>query len=116
MSQLPIGISSAAGNAVDATVYTCPAGSWAFISAIIATNTTGGGLTITLKIGNRVGTSYTILSANTVNANTTNSYSVGHTASIAPIVLNAGETFLAQGSGSGITVTIGGLVTTLPQS
>lgn len=114
MSQLPIGITLPCGNATDATIYTVPARTWSFISCIIVTNTTAGPLNLLIKIGNRVGLTYTIQSTIAVGANTTTSFCKGTTTAIAPLVMNAGETFLAQASGTGVNMTIGGINTTLP--
>lgn len=113
MSQTLIGVTVAAANGSDATIYTVPAGYVAMIDGIIATNTTGGGLTITFKIGNRVGTTYNIATAVSVGANTAVSFNKGTTTALTTLVLNAGETFLGNGSGSGINVTLSGLLQSL---
>lgn len=113
MSQLAFGTSTACGNATDAVCYTCPAGYYALISGIIGTNTSGGGLNLTVKIGNRVGVTYTILSTTAIAANTATSFNKGTTQAIANIILNAGETILGQGSGAGIILTISGIQTTV---
>lgn len=103
-----IGKSVAAGNASDATVFTMPATFEGFISSILAYNSTGGSLDLTLKV-KRAGADTTILAASAVGAGATTNYNSGSTIPLAPIVLNTGDSLLAQGSGSGITVDISGM-------
>lgn len=109
MSQVIIADSVEAGDTTDDVLFTMPASYSGFIGSLIATNTTGGGLTITIKIGNRNGSTYTILSVDPISANTAQSYNKGTTQCITPITLNAGETLIGNGSGAGIIITFGGL-------
>ncbi len=98
-----------AGNAADEAIYTCPADSTAIIGNVTAYNSTGGTLTLTLKVQESDGTSSTLVSADSLLTTVSASYSGGSTKRITPITLRAGNVLLANGSGAGIKVRASGL-------
>lgn len=109
MSYQVLAVTAAAGNAADATIYEVPAGYSATIGNIIAFNTTGGGLNLTLKL-KRDGTTY-ILTPVVVVATVTSAY-FGRSAtnSLCPLTLQAGDVFIGLGSATGIQITVSGLL------
>ena len=108
MSRSFIGNSGSAGNATNAVIFTMPAAYNGMISNIIAYNSTGGSLNLTLTL-TRAGTDFVILATDAVGAGATNQYARGATKPICPLVMLSGDVFKAQGSGSGIQVTVSGL-------
>lgn len=102
-------INGSAGNATDTAVYTVPAGESVIIGNLTAYNSTGGGLTLTIKIKENDGTSSVLCTAVALAATTAVSFSGGSTIRITPITLNPGNQLIANGSGSGITVRGSGL-------
>lgn len=103
-----IGSTNAAGNAVNATIFTMPSVTNGFISNIIAYNSTGGSLNLTLTL-TRGGVDNVILATDAVAAGATNQYARGAAKPICPLVLMTGDVLKALGSGAGITVTVSGL-------
>ena len=108
MARAIIGLTVAAGNATNATIFTMPAANEGVISSILATNTTGGSLNFTLTM-TRAGIDYVLVNAEAVSANSTTAYNKGETTPLTPLALIQGDIIKGQGSGSGIVVTLSGL-------
>lgn len=108
MSRRVITATVAAGNATNATVFTMPAGYEGLISGLIAYNSTGGSLNLSLVL-TRGGVDNTILSPDAVATVTTNYYAKGSSKPIFPLTMVEGDILKAMGSGAGITVTVSGL-------
>lgn len=108
MALTDIGDTAAAGNGSNTTLYTAPANSTAIIGNIVAYNTTGGALNSTISVKRQNGTTY-VLDVVSVSGTSSQSYSGGSARRLTPLVLKAGESLLAQGSGVGINVTFSGL-------
>jgi hypothetical protein len=109
MSQTLIADTVTVPNGSDGTVYTAPAGFNVIIGSIIASNTSGGGLDLTIKVTRR-GVTYTLLNADTIGASGVTSYNKGTTKCLTPLGLVAGDVLLAQGSGAGLVITYTGLI------
>lgn len=109
MARTTIAATVAAGNAVDATIYTVPANYQGVLGNLTVVNPTGGGLNFTFKL-TRLGTDYTLISANTVNATSANQYAKGASIPICPITVQAGDILKGQGSGAGLIVILSGII------
>lgn len=107
MSRSLIGASVAVGTGYT-TLFQMPANFEGFISSIVAYNSTGGPLNLTIAI-KRAGVDVVVLSTDAVSAGATNQYSRGATKPICPLTLLTGDTLEALGSSTGITVTASGL-------
>lgn len=92
-----------AGNGSATTVYTCPSGKTAIVENMVAYNSTGGALTLTVTVVNQTGTTSTIL-VQSINAGATLQMIKGSTTPCFPQGLVPGETVKCEGSGAGITV------------
>lgn len=103
-----ISATASAGNATDATLYTMPAGLSGVIGNIIAFNTTGGGLNLTLKL-KRAGTVYILTPVVTIATVASAYYGRNSTNSVCPLTLDPGDSLLGLGTGAGIQVTISGI-------
>lgn len=108
MSKLIIADTQAAGNATDTVCFTMPAGYAGLISTIMAYNSTGGSLNLTIKVG-RSATNTPVLTSDTIGATTATQYNKGSSKPITPLLLNAGDTLVGNGSGAGISIIFGGL-------
>lgn len=106
---------SLTGNSGSATVvtasaiYTAPAGVvGTVVGNISAYNSTGGALTLTLSVLRQDGTAYPLAVAS-ISGTSTASFGRGSTACVCPLTLLPGEAVKAQGSNTGITVTVSGV-------
>lgn len=108
MAQTFIAAHVAAGNASDAVLFTMPAGSNGYLNNIIAYNSTGGALTLTLKITETNG-DVVVIAVTSIAAGATQSYSGNSTVTLTPQTLLTGNIITARGSGAGITVRCSGL-------
>jgi len=108
MSRSFIGATAAAGNASDAVVFTMPANYEGFISNILAYNSTGGSLDLTITL-TRAGLDNVILAADAVASGSTSQYGAHPSKPICPLVMQTGDILKAKGSSTGLTVTISGI-------
>lgn len=107
MARVIIAESKDAGNATAATIYTMPSGYTGFIGNLIAANTTGGALNLTLYV-RRNGVDNVILPATSIAGNGVY-FGRNATNPVCQLTMRAGDILKAMGSGAGITVTISGL-------
>jgi hypothetical protein len=107
MARVIIADTVAAGNATAATIYTMPPDYSGFIGNIVATNTTGGALDLTLYI-TRNGADNVLLAATAINGGAVY-YGRNSTNPVCQLAMRSGDILKAMGSGAGINVTVSGM-------
>ena len=107
MARVIIADTVAAGNATAATIFTMPSGYSGFIGNLLATNTTGGALNLTLYV-TRNGADNVILPATAINGSAVY-HGKNATNPVCQLAMRAGDILKAMGSGAGINITISGL-------